>query len=358
MLKLATVFTGIGAPEQALKQLGIKYEIVFACDNGEIELKTPYEELDKQVKKFNQKKRNEYIKNVYSSTGKENFVKKSYFANYDISEEKWYEDIRFINGKSYRRKIDLLVGGSPCQSFSTYGKKKGFEDTRGTLFYHYAKLINESKPKVFIYENVPGIKSHDKGNTWKRILEIFDEINYNTYYFILNSQNYGLPQNRRRMFVVGFRKDLHINSFDKPDEIELTNKAKDYLDNYVPLKYYLGEKGFKWTTNVKKNQNRTRVNRDIIGCETANQQFNWIGDLRVEKATQRIIENDKIYKGMYSGELCVARKMTPNECLKLMGFKDFNIVVPDKEAYRQSGNSIAVPVMKALLKDVLEKIEY
>ena len=172
MVRLATVFSGIGAPEQALKQLKEDVEIVFACDNGERELELSYEEIMEQTKMFTDEERISFVNDLYKKTNKENSVKKSYFANYDISEEQWYEDIRFIDGKKYFGKVDVLVGGSPCQSFSTYGKKKGFEDTRGTLFFHYANLIKEMRPKVFIYENVIGLKTHDKGNTWKRITEI------------------------------------------------------------------------------------------------------------------------------------------------------------------------------------------
>lgn len=89
---------------------------------------------------------------------------------------RWYEDVRFIDGQRYNGQVDILVGGSPCQSFSTYGKKQGFEDARGTLFFHYAELIQQIRPRVFIYENVIGIKTHDKCKTWKRIKEIFDEL--------------------------------------------------------------------------------------------------------------------------------------------------------------------------------------
>lgn len=357
MIKIATVFSGIGAPEQALKQLGIEHEIVFACDNGERELNKTYEEIMMETESLSSNQREKYVSNLYSECKKENFVKKSYFANYDISENKWYEDVRFINGKKYHNKVDILVGGSPCQSFSTYGKKLGFEDTRGTLFYHYASLIQEINPKAFIYENVPGIMTHNHGQTWNRILEVFDELKYNTFVFKLNAQDYGLPQNRERVFVVGFRKSLKINKFQEPKKIKLTSTSNDFLDSDIPLKYYLGKKGFEWVTTPSKNQMRTRVNREIIGCETANQQFNWTGDLRVEPNNERTQDDDRIYKGMYKGNVCVARKLTPNECLKLMGFKNFKIVVPDVQAYRQSGNSIAVPVLKALFKEIIEQIK-
>lgn len=357
MIRLATVFSGIGAPEEALKQLGENFDVVFACDNGERELKVTYDEIMETTLDMSYEERLQYVSSLYKKTNKENFVKQSYFANHDIDEDRWFEDVRFIDGKKYTGKVDILVGGSPCQSFSTYGKKQGFEDTRGTLFFFYANLIQTIRPKVFIYENVPGLKTHDKGNTWNRIQEIFKELDYDIYDAVLNALDYGLPQNRERVFVVGFDRRLGITDYAFPDEIELTKKATDYLDTEVPLSYYLGKKGFEWVTTREKHQGRSRVNRDVIGCQTANQQFNWTGDFRLETPTEEMRNDERIFIGNYEGQECVARKLTPAECLRLMGFNDFKIVVNDNNAYRQSGNSIAVPVLKAIFRSIIDIIQ-
>lgn len=354
MIKLATVFSGIGAVEQAFKQLNIDHEIVFACDNGERYLQLSAEEINEIIKNHPDKPKQDIINKLYAETKKENNVKKSYLANYGDNLGAWYEDIRFLDGSQYEGEVDLVVGGSPCQSFSTYGKKLGLEDTRGTLFYDYARLIKEIKPKCFIFENVSGMLSHDRGKTWEVIKSVFASLNYGIYYQILDAQDYNLPQLRRRLFVVGIREDLDKGIFEFPTPIKLDHTAEAYLDKNVPNIYYLPEKGFKYVTQHERNEGRARVNRDVIGCQTANQQFNWTGDFRVEKAEQRHIDDSRIYKGDINGELLVARKLTPNECLKLMGFKDFKIVVPDQVMYRQSGNSIAVPVLKALLKKIME----
>lgn len=355
MIRLATVFSGIGAPEEALKQLNEDYRVVFACDNGERELNVTYDEIIESTKDMTYEERLAYVDNLYAGTKKENYVKKSYFANHDIDEDRWYEDIRFIDGARYRDQIDILVGGSPCQSFSTYGKKKGFEDTRGTLFFFYANLIQQICPKVFIYENVPGLKTHDKGNTWKRIKEIFDELDYDIFDTELNALDYGLPQNRLRVFVVGFKRSLGIKDYTFPEKLKLQKKATDYLLKNIPLSYYMGQKGFEWVTQKEKHDGRSRVNRDIIGCQTANQQFNWTGDFRLEPPTDEMRADKRIYIGEYNGQECVARKLMPEECLKLMGFENFKIVVNDNNAYRQSGNSIAVPVLKELFKSIKSK---
>lgn len=224
MIRLATVFSGIGAPEEALKQLNEEFNIVFACDNGERELSATYEEILDQTKELSYEEKLEFVNKLYLQTGKENYVKRSYFANNTIDETQWFEDARFIDGTRYRGNVDILVGGSPCQSFSTYGKKQGFEDTRGTLFFHYASLIRDIHPKVFIYENVVGIMSHDKGNTWKRIQEIFKDLYYDIYPTILNAKDYGLPQVRQRVFVVGFDKTLNVKDFKFPKPITLEKR--------------------------------------------------------------------------------------------------------------------------------------
>ena len=167
MIKLATIFSGIGAVEQAFEKDKIDHEIVFACDNGERELKETKEEILKDTKNFTPEKREEYVNELYNKLNKLNYMEMSYKKNYKIADKDFHQDVRFINGKKYEGKVDLLVGGSPCQSFSIIGKRGGFKDTRGTLFYEYARLVNEIRPKVFIFENVKGMLNHDKGKTWE-----------------------------------------------------------------------------------------------------------------------------------------------------------------------------------------------
>ena len=356
-LKIATVFSGIGAAEQALKQLKIPHKIIFACDNGERYLEYSVEEINKILGANSKNKNEKIIRDLYNSTGKPNNVKKSYFANYDISENRWYEDIRFVDGKKYNGKVDLLVGGSPCQSFSTYGHRKGLEDARGTLFYDYARLVMEIQPKAFIFENVTGLLNHDGGKTWDTIQTIFKSLNYDIKMEILNAADYNLPQLRRRVFVVGINKNLKCPEYQFPKPVPLTHKSEEYLDDFVPNKYYLGEKGFNFVTKVERSARRARVNQDIIGCQTANQQFNWVGDFRVETPTESHMKDERIYKGMYNGKLSVARKMTPQELLRLMGFEKFNIVVKDTVIWRQTGNSIAVPVIKAVIAEIINTLD-
>ena len=399
MITVGTLFSGIGAFEEALKQLDIPHNIKFACDTGEIELiplddkidRRTYQDLNRRVRKLNteekvsyesykqiisqrieeirqvcydlpsKQERSAYVNQIYKQYegDRKNFVKESYLANYDIDPDNFHTDIRFMRGDDYAGELDILVGGSPCQSFSTYGKKLGLEDARGTLFYDYARIIQETNPKIFIYENVAAIRTNDNGRTWETMLSVWESLGYKIFPEILNAVDFDHPQLRRRMFIVGIRNDIYTMPYQFPKRKELTKKSTDFLEkSSIPLKYYLGEGGFKWITTYEKHKRRSRVNQDIIGCQTANQQDNWIGDFRVEKPKPEHYIDTRIYVGKFDFgnglEDAVGRKLTPRECLRLMGFSDnFRIVVDDHQAYHQSGNSIVVPVLKELILTIL-----
>ncbi len=359
-INIGTVFSGIGAPEQALIKMGFQPNILFACDNGEIEIPQDVNEIKAITKCMDSEKTNEFVKSLYRATKKTNYVKQSYFANYEIREKDWYEDIRFLDGTIYKNKIDLLIGGSPCQSFSIIGKKAGLEDVRGTLFYDYARLIKQIQPKVFVYENVPGMLVHDRGNTWKVIHSVFESLGYTFFYSILNAKDYGIPQDRKRLFVVGFKKKNVKYSF--PEKIALQTELKDYLEKNIEARHYLGKKGFEFVTNPKY-RNRARVNSKIIQTEKANQQFNWNGDFvfePLESILKRKNKNailDRAYISNWNGQQGAIRQLTYRECLRLMGFSDsFKIVVPNVPAYRQAGNSIVVNVLEALFGQIFKAV--
>ena len=351
---------------------------------------------------FEDKKK--YVDSLYGDKENSNQVKKSYFANYNIDEERFHWNASFLDGAQYKDQVDLFVGGSPCQSFSLVGKQRGLDDTRGTLFYEYARLISEIRPKVFIYENVKAILSNDNGKTWETMSNIFNDLGYKWSYKILNAKDYGIPQNRERVFVVGFRSDLDVKEFKFPDPIELTTKMQDYLLDNVSGKYYLPTKGVNFVLDDKNlNKRFTQVDGEIQLCQKKNQQFNWHGDfVFVEKNTEKestmkdldkyfLSEKVKKYvlssgtKGFYSRpktDLDIARpllttmhkmhragvdnyvttegrlrKLTPRECLRLMGFCDsFKIVVSDTSAYQQAGNSIVVDVLIAIMKEIVDAL--
>lgn len=355
-LRVGTLFSGIGAFEQALKRMNVPHELVFACDNGERYLDETEEYLKSVTEKMTAADAELFINAKYEATKKPNHIKTTYFANYGdkMSESKWFNDIRFMDGKQFENQLDILVGGSPCQSFSVMGKRAGLEDTRGTLFYDYARMIRETHPNVFIFENVPGMLVHDKGRTWKVINEVFDSLGYEVHSQILDAQDYGIPQKRKRLFVVGFKDKNRGFEFPKPEP--LTTTLFDFLEPNVSAEHYLGEKGFKFVTDLS-HPNRTHVNHTIAKTQKANQQFNWNGDFIFEplseKHTPEILK--RAYVGEFGGKRGVARKLTNRECFRLMGFPDsFKIEVPAVPAYRQAGNSIVVNVLEKILANILK----
>ena len=223
---------------------------------------------------------NKNVKCVFTSEW-DKFAQATYEANYG---EVPNGDITQIHEKDIP-KHDLLVAGFPCQAFSQAGLKKGFEDARGTMFFEIARILDHHKPKAFLLENVKGLRGHDKGNTFKTIMSILNELGYKTLaHKVLNAKEFGLPQNRERIFVVGFRKKT---SFIFPEPIELKTTMQDFLEDDTNSKFYLGDKGVKFVTNEKNIKKRfTQINGEIALCQKRNQQSNWHGDFIFEGAEE------------------------------------------------------------------------
>lgn len=259
---------------------------------------------------------------------------------------------------------DILCAGFPCQSFSIAGKRKGFKDTRGTLFFDIARILAEKKPKAFILENVKGLVSHDKGKTLKIILET---LRSDLDYFVpdpivLNAKKFGVPQNRERIIIVGFRDDLKINTFIYPREIKKQPTIKDIIEKTpVSVKYYLST---AYLDSMKKHKARHEKKGNGFGYEiisndkVANavvvggmgRERNLIIDKRLKNFTP--ITN---IKGQVNTE--GIRRMTPREWARLQGFPDnFIITVSDAQAYKQFGNAVPVPLIYYVGKKVVEKI--
>ena len=189
-IQLATAFSGIGAIEQAFKRMHINHDIVFACDNGDVEIDVDTDaELQKVKNMSSFQEKNMYVRQLYAAKSKKkNFVEVSYKSNYEIKDDNFFYDVKLLDGTDFTGKVDLFVGGSPCQSFSIAGARGGFEDTRGTLFYEYVRLVKEIQPKVFIYENVRAVLSNDCGKTWEKMKHVFQDLGYNVYF-----ENEGKP---------------------------------------------------------------------------------------------------------------------------------------------------------------------
>lgn len=364
MIKLATLFSGIGSIEQALKRLNLEHEIIFACDNGDIEIEYDSEKELKKIKAMsNKKEKKEYVDELYSSQSrKKNFVKQSYMTNYKIKEEDFHLDVCLLDGTDYREQVDLLVGGSPCQSFSTVGLQGGLEDTRGTLFYEYARVIKEVNPKVFIYENVRGLTTHDKGKTWKIMQKVFKELGYNIKQEILNAEDFGIPQTRRRLFVVGIREDIvRLKEFKFPKKKSLKFYLPDILISKVKDGNFISKNG-----EIKIIKDPGKIDEKYILSPKLKKYVMCSGtkgfktSLEIDRKIARTVlstmgNRHRAGVDNYMTDLGEIRMLTERETHRLMGFPDdYKIVVSRAQAYKQAGNSIVVDVMLNVVKEIIK----
>jgi len=240
---------------------------------------------------------------------------------------------------------DLLLGGFPCQAFSHAGKGLGFADTRGTLFFDINRILTEKRPKAFLLENVKKLTSHDKGNTFKVIIDCLEKNGYRVFYQVLKARDFGVPQNRERIFIVGFLD--HSIDFSFPEPTGIPTRVGDILEDYVDQKYTISDK--LWEGHKKRKENNK---------------------IKVKGFGYQMVHHDSIYTGTLSAryykdgsEILInqghlnPRKITPREAARLQGFPEsFIIPVSDNQAYQQFGNSVCVPVIKAITDEIKKYI--
>jgi len=374
MIKVGTDFSGIGSPEAALKRLGIPHHNVFACD------------IDKYAEK--------------------SFLELN-------KPDKFYKDITTRDYKEVPQ-LDLYVAGFPCQSFSLAGQRKGFNETRGTLFFNVAEFIKDNQPECFILENVKGLLSHDSGKTYQTITDVLtngggtlngqmgmdtidDGLGYHVYTKVLNTKDYGIPQNRERIFIVSFK---HFRTFNFPGKMPLKLKLKDILEQDVNHKYYLSQKMIKGFSNHKERHKekgtgfkwQPKSGDDIANCLRASAALCPTDNTIIETNNKRVNKNYKKHKAqLENGDFMDSynqtihkditptitsrvqasncshiyndkkiRRLTPLECWRLQGFTDEEFykaqkVNSDSQLYKQAGNSITVNVMVEILKKIYLK---
>jgi DNA (cytosine-5)-methyltransferase 1 len=290
------------------------------------------------------------------------YSKQTYKANFG---EIPFGDITKPKTKSYiPDNFDVLCAGFPCQAFSIAGRRGGFEDTRGTLFFDVAEIIKKKRPKAIFLENVKGLRNHDKGKTLATILNVLREDL--DYYVpepqILNAKEFGVPQNRERIFIVGFRKDLGITDFQYPEPTNKDAVLDDILEQEeVSVKYYLST---TYVQTLKNHRARHESKGNGFGYQiiandgTANAVV--CGGMGRER---NLVLDDRLTNFVpvthITGEVNREgiRKMTPREWARLQGFPDnFKIVVSDAQAYKQFGNSVAVPAIQATAEKIIEKL--
>ncbi len=259
------------------------------------------------------------------------------------------------------KDFDILLAGFPCQAFSIAGRRGGFEDTRGTLFFDVARIIKEKQPKAFLLENVKGLTNHDKGKTFNTILNVLkNELGYTVFHQILNAKDFNVPQKRDRIYIVGFKKEV---DFKFPKSKKLTRSIKNILEKKeVSSKYYLSDTYLKTLRNHKARhkekgngfgyeilEHKDIANTLVVGG--MGKERNLIIDKRLTDFTPKTNIKGEINKEYI-------RKMTPREWARLQGFPDtFKIPVSDAQAYKQFGNSVSVPVIHAIAEQIIEKLD-
>ena len=366
-LKLATVFSGIGAIEFALRRLNVEYEVVFACDNGERDINIEKEREFKIVKTLGSPLEKEnYVNALYlKNTRRPNYMQKSYEHNYkkELENGYFFQDICLLDGTDFKNKVDLFVGGSPCQSFSSIGFQGGLEDPRGNLFFEYARLVREIQPKVFIYENVRNLKKHNNGETWEIVEKTLKGLGYDISWEILNAVDYGIPQNRRRLFVVGVKKGVKFD-FKNLKKKELRYTLQDFLINNskegcftfdnagdIVIEHLGGEVSTKYELTpgvlnyVLQGGTKDFYQKPETDLPIARTLLKTMGNHH-RAGIDNYITVDKL-----AGKF---RQLTEREAHRLMGFTDdYEIVVSKNMAYQQAGNSIVVDVLMEIIKELI-----
>ncbi|MDR3292595.1 MAG: DNA (cytosine-5-)-methyltransferase [Clostridiales bacterium] len=263
-------------------------------------------------------------------------------------------DIR--NEKENIPDHDVLVAGFPCQSFSTLGNLKGFDDEeRGGLFFEIKEIAKQHKTKALVLENVKNIMNHDNGKTFKRILHELHSIGYDCYYEVLNSADFGIPQRRNRVYIVALRREnFEYAEFDYPKGFKLTATTQDLLDRKVDSRYFLSKKIEKTILGEGTKGYIVKPTIDLPISKTLCASMH-----KMHRASQDNYVTDIVSRALFEDDnKTVLRKLTPDECRKLQGFPmNWKQVVSDCQAYKQFGNAVTVDVAYAVAKNLMEHMD-
>ena len=372
-MTLATLFSGIGAPEFAAREIFGEVKVIFAC------------EIDK-------------------------FARQSYLANHDAPLA-FYEDVCDLDAKAYAGQIDILVGGSPCQDFSIAGQRAGEDGERGNLIWQFYRVVSEARPSVFVYENVKGFLSINGGKSYQRFLGTLRGLGYYCHAEVLNTKDYGIPQNRERLYILGFLNADEYHAFSYAPRIPLKLNLGDMLDREVDEKYFLSDKmiacfkkkenNFQGSFAPKSLSDAGNCIMTTAGSRRTDNYIKVVGklDIKGNDILKRVYATDGVAPAIHTAqggnqepkilqrargfnkggefEVCPTissnsfeqnnllkseriRKLTPRECLRLQGFPEsFKIIVSDTQTYKQAGNAMSVNVVKMILERIkLAKNKY
>lgn len=276
----------------------------------------------------------------------EKFAVKTYHANFG---ETPVGDITKIDAADIPDH-DILVGGFPCQAFSLAGLKRGFEDTRGTLFFEIARILKAKRPKAFLLENVKNLVSHDNGRTFQVICNTLQELGYWVFPEVLRARDFGVPQNRERIYIVGFepQKVPNFKEFHMPKPAKGKTHLGDILEKTVDDKYTLSDN--LWNGHKRrKAEHKQKGNGFGYSLFNENSEYCSTISARYYKDGSEILIEQKNKN---------PRKLTPRECARLQGFpEEFIIPVSDTQAYKEFGNSVAVPVIHAIAEQIIRVLD-
>jgi DNA-cytosine methyltransferase len=308
-IKVLSLFSGIGAFEEALNRLNVDYQLINYCEWNKV-------------------------------------ASKAYSLIHNVSENINLGDITQVNERLLP-DFDLMTYGFPCQDISALGDMKGLIDehgnmTRSGLFFEAMRIAKYKQPRIMIAENVRQLVSKKFTDQFQEMLNLLDELGYNTYWKVLNSKDYGIPHSRNRVYIVSIRKDIDNGQFNFPEPIKLTKRASCFYDTYASEDHYLRESDMKYLSEFRLKKKYSSLNADIIVCQTTKQ-----GNLA---NPQNFIKDDKGY-----------RVMTSRELLSLQGFKkEYADKLLENGMTKEqigvlSGNSITVDVLEHIYLE-LDKI--
>ncbi|MBU3579764.1 DNA (cytosine-5-)-methyltransferase [Polynucleobacter sp. 73C-SIWE] len=284
----------------------------------------------------------------------------TYKANFSHQPE---GDITKIQEKNIP-KHNLICAGFPCQAFSISGKRDGFNDTRGTLFFDIARIAKNHRPEILVLENVKNLVGHDGGKTLKKILQVLDEIGYSTYYEILNASFYGVAQSRERVYFVCFRKDLNIDHYSFPKPTMETISLNDIIEENIDDRQFEISR-----PDITISRDESTINDDFIGAALLKPIR--IGTINKGGQGERIYSPKghaitlSAYGGGAAGKTGAyliknkVRQLTPRECLRAQGFPEsysFPPSISKSQAYKMCGNSVSVPVLQNIYYSILDTL--
>lgn len=304
-IKLLSLFSGIGAFEEALKNIGIDYELINYCEF-------------------------------------QSFIAKAYSLIHNVDENLNLGDITKVD-ETTLKDFDLMTYGFPCQDISALGTQKGFFDedgklTRSGLFFEAMRIAKYKKPKYMIAENVKALVSKKMKSNFDEMLKLLNDIGYNSYYKVLNSKDYGIPQSRSRVFIISIRKDIDDGNFNFPDKQELKIKASDLYDDCdIDDEFYLQEKHYKYFNEFRLNKKYSSVNSDVLVCMRTKEGQ--------KSNSHNFVKDNKGYRILTNRELFAFQgfKKEYGDLLKNNGFTTLQI------GY-MCGNSITVTLLESIFK--------